>query len=247
MSSAKSVASPLPKQVDVPALAFHIDMLLLGLFALYVLSTLPQAVIRLFQPSEAFSGFFLRSAARSPAQRISPLRSESTRTLVREDALSRSNTATTLHGHVPPLPASKYTGEEERSVPTGFPALVTPVANRTRRTQASYVPTRVPRWTSVVHPSIACALNFRVSSGFSLRKLLVLLTYSVILLYAFLYRSNPFQDPNRWGYIAVSQIPIVVALAGKSNWLSWLSGVGYEKVSTNESRDPPSHSEANPA
>jgi ferric-chelate reductase len=230
MSSAKPVASPVPKQVDVPALAFHIDMLLLGLFALYVLSTLPRAVIRLFHPSEAFSGFFLRSAARSSAQRTAPLRSESTRTLIREDALSRSNTATTLHGHVPPLPASKYTGGEERNVTPGFPALVTPVANRSRRTKASYVPTRVPRWTTVVHPSLACALNFRVSAGFSLRRLLVLMTYSVIVLYACLYRSNPFQDPNRWGYIAVSQIPIVVALANKSNWLSWLSGVGYEKL-----------------
>lgn len=238
MAGAQSVASPHPKQVDVPALAFHIDMLLLGLFALYFLSTLPRAVIRLFQPSEAFSGFFLRSAA----QRTSPLRSESTRTLLREDTLSRSNTVTTSHGRthsVPPVP--KYTGveETETNVVQGFPALVTPVANRTRRSQPSYVPTRVPRWTSVLHPSLACALNFRVSPGFSLGRLIVLLTYVLIVLYGCFYGSDPFTDANRWGYIAVSQIPIVVVLANKSNWLSWLSGVGYEKVNINESCDPP--------
>ena len=235
MAGAQSVPSPHPKQVDVPALAFHIDMLLLGLFALYFLSTLPRTVIRLFQPSEAFSGFFLRSAA----QRISPLRSESTRTLLREDTLSRSNTVTTSHGRTHSVPAvPKYTGEEERNVPKGFPALVTPVANRTRRIQPSYAPTRMPSWTTILHPSLACALNFRVLPGFSLRRLLVLLTYALIVLYGCFYRSDPFQDPNRWGYIAVSQIPIVVVLANKSNWLSWLSGVGYEKVSINESREP---------
>jgi hypothetical protein len=75
MSGAQPFASTpsLHPPVDVPALAFHIDMLLLGLFFLYAVSTLPRALVRLFQPSEIFNGFFLRSSA----QRTSPWRTRS--------------------------------------------------------------------------------------------------------------------------------------------------------------------------
>ena len=95
---------------------------------------------------------------------------------------------------------------------------------RQRRTQASSYLHRGP------------SFNFRVSPDFSLGKLLVLVTYGLIVLYGCLYRSDPFPDYDRTGNIVVSQVPVVMALAGKSNWLSWLSGVGYEKVNINQSR-----------
>ena len=81
-----------------------------------------------------------------------------------------------------------------------------------------------------MHPTLAYALNFRVAPGFSFGKLLVLLAYAAIMIYASLRRSDPFSDSLRTGYVAISQIPIAVALAGKTNWLSWACGVGYEKV-----------------
>jgi len=118
---------------------------------------------------------------------------------------------------------------EERKFDT-FPALVIPVDNRTRGARLPRVPIHVPRWSTIVHPSLACALNFRVSPGFSFGQLLVVLIYSLIVLYASIFRSNPIKDSNRVAYIAVSQIPVVVAFANKSNLLSWVSGVGYEKV-----------------
>lgn len=253
MSGAQPLASTSthPPTVDVPALAFHIDILLLGLFVLYAVSTLPRALVRLFQPSEIFNGFFLRSSA----QHTSPWRSTSTRALLRRDTLGRSDTVATSQGHANTEPVHNSTAgalaavdEERNNTDGGFPALVTPVANRVRGTQPCYVPTRVPRWTTVVHPSLACALNYRVSSGISLGRILILMAYGIIVLYACLVGSNPFDDSNRWGYIAVSQIPIVVALANKSNWLSWVSGVGYEKVNINRSHHSPKslHSEANP-
>ena len=222
-------------------------MLQLSLFAFYVALTLPRAIVRLLQPAEIFNGFFLRTGA----QHTTPWRSDSVRTLLRADTLGRSNTVTTLKGHdnvqkghddVPPMPysASAHASlEEENNVTGDFQALVTPIANRARGIQQGYVPTRVPRWTTIIHPSLANALNYRVSAGFSFGKLLVLLTYALIVLYACLYRSNPLVDPNRETYIAVSQIPIVVALANKSNWLSWMSGVSYQKVNINESCTSP--------
>ena len=222
MSSPQSLANASTHKVNVPEFAFHIDALLLSLFALYVGLTLPRALVRLFQPSEIFNGFFLRSGARrAPPERNNSSRSN--RTLLRADTLGRSGTMKS-RGNA----SAGHSAGAHKST-DAFPAIVTPVARRPRNAQHSG-PTRVPRWTTIVHPSFAYALNFRVSPGFSLGKLLVLVTYAAIVFYACVYRSNPFIDYDRAGYIAVSQVPIVVALAGKSNWLSWLSGVGYEKV-----------------
>jgi len=233
MSGIQSFASATAHKVNVPAFAFHIDVLLLSLFALYVSLTLPRALVRLFQPSELLNGFFLRSGAqRNPPERNNSTRS--TRTLLRADTLGRSGTLTKWRGNVSAPPVDHSTGASKDT--DAFPVIVTPVARRARGAQQSSGPTRVPRWTTIVHPSLAYALNFRVSPGFSLGKLLVLVAYGLIMLYACVYYSNPFTDFDRSGYIAVSQVPIVMALAGKSNWLSWVCGVGYEKVNINQSR-----------
>ena len=110
-------------------------------------------------------------------------------------------------------PADSSTGANKGT--DAFPAIVTPVARRARSGQQPSAPTRVPRRTTIVHPSLAYALNFRVSPGFSLGKLLVLVlvAYGLIVLYACMYCSNPFTDFNRTGYITVSQLPIVMTLA----------------------------------
>src|SRR6266404_1981117 len=221
MSSLQSFASPQTHVVNLPAFAFRIDVVLLGLFALYVALTLPRALVRLFQPSEILNGFFLRSGAqRSPPSRNNSTRS--TRTLIRAETLGRSGTIT--KSRAPPMDHSTSAGKTMDT--DAFTAVVTPVARRARGAQQASAPTRVPRWTTIVHPSIAYALNFRVSPGFSLGKLLVLVAYGLVVLYACVFRSNPFTDFYRTGYIAASQIPVVVALAGKSNLLSWVSGVG---------------------
>lgn len=52
-----------------------------------------------------------------------------------------------------------------------------------------------------------------------------------LVLFATFDESDIFSDPKRAGYVAMAQIPIVVALATKNNVLTWLSGEGYEKVS----------------
>jgi hypothetical protein len=229
--------------INVPLFVFHIDVVLLSLFAFYVALTLPRALVRLFQPSELLNGFFLRSGTaprtstpplhRSDtrgrsggATRTKPMRSTSTRTNqtgrtlvdIPEDGEGGKNSKALI---IPPRP-----------VTAAAAAATTTRGSRSRRSPPSprRVPTRVPRWTTIFHPTFAYALNFRVAPGFSFGKLLVLLAYASLMLYASLYRSNPFADPLRTGWVAISQIPIAVALAGKTNWLSWACGVGYEKV-----------------
>ncbi|KAI0300107.1 ferric reductase like transmembrane component-domain-containing protein [Multifurca ochricompacta] len=227
--------TPHDHKINVPLFVFHIDILLLSLFALYVAFTLPRALVRLFQPSEILNGFFLRSGT-SPAP---PERSGSTRILKQADKIGRSGTVTRSNSNTRSQPirsTSTRTNHstrtlvdvpEDANLPDPFPAIVTPCARGSHKSRA---PTRVPRWTTIIHPTFAYALNFRVFPGFTLGKFLVLLTYGVIMLYASLFSSSPFTDPVRTGYVAMSQIPIVMALAGKTNWLSWVCGVGYEKL-----------------
>jgi hypothetical protein len=82
----------------------------------------------------------------------------------------------------------------------------------------------------ILRLTLACNLNFRVAPGISLGNLLVFLVYTSLMLYASLCRTNPLTNPKRTGYLAISQVPIAVALAGKTNWLALACGIGYEKV-----------------
>ena len=91
-------------------------------------------------------------------------------------------------------------------------------------------PTRVPRWSTLIHPFASYAINYRVAPSLSVGKLFVLAVYLGVIFYAAFYKSNPFTDPARAGFIAMSQIPIVIGLANKNNLLSYLCGVAYEKV-----------------
>jgi hypothetical protein len=125
--------------------------------------------------------------------------------------------------------------------PASPPALIVPRLTGTGLSRWHFAkhyraPTRVPRWATIVHPSLVYVLNLRVAPGFSFGKLVVILAYTIVVLHASLYRSNPFTDPLRAGYVVVSQIPIVVALAGRTNFLSWISGVSYQKVLVSFSR-----------
>jgi len=239
MSGTHSFASTRAHRIDAFIFVFHIDLLLLCLFALYVVFTIPRALVYFFQPSEFFNGFFLRSGSlnvphqgdtlgRSGTTRgTKPMRSISTRT---------NQTAHTLFDKSGNGAGGGGGGNwKTPSSPASPPALIVPPLtgpglSRRHITTPRRAPTRVPRWTTIVHPSLSYVLNFRIAPGFSFGKLAVILAYTTVVLYAFLYRSNPFTDPVRAGYVVMSQIPIVVALAGRTNILSWMGGVGYQKV-----------------
>jgi hypothetical protein len=235
MSGTLSFVPPQLHRLDPFLFVFHINVVLLGLFGLYVLLTIPRALVYLFQPSDVFNGFFLRSgssrafkgglAREGTTRSTKPMRSISTRTIK------------IVHMPVDTFGDDIGKGGIWKSQPSlaSPPALVIPqitAGGLSRRHLSSprRAPTRVPRWGTLVHPTIVYALNFRVAPGFSFGKLLVLLAYATVIGYASLLRSNPLTDPVRTGYVAMSQIPIAVALAGKTNWLSWASGVSYQKV-----------------
>ncbi|OAX40394.1 hypothetical protein K503DRAFT_687604 [Rhizopogon vinicolor AM-OR11-026] len=91
------------------------------------------------------------------------------------------------------------------------------------------LPPHVRAWSSRV-PTFGSILRYRLETGFSVGQALVLLVYFSVLVYAGLLKSNPFADPLRTGFVAMSQIPIVYLLATKNNLLGMLIGVGYEKL-----------------
>ena len=73
-------------------------------------------------------------------------------------------------------------------------------------------------------------LRSRVLPGVSGGQVVVVAIYCYLMGYAAWYDSNVFTDEERTGWIAVTQMPLLFALAQKSNFLSTLLGQGYEKV-----------------
>ncbi|THH32211.1 hypothetical protein EUX98_g1990 [Antrodiella citrinella] len=69
-----------------------------------------------------------------------------------------------------------------------------------------------------------------IVSGYSLGRIVLMLLYFGVLLFAALFRDSVFTNPVRDAWIAVSQLPFVVALATKNNVFSVLLGVGHEKL-----------------
>ena len=77
---------------------------------------------------------------------------------------------------------------------------------------------------------VAALFRKRVAPGRSMAQVSVLIIYFSVLLYGGVYKSSPFTDPVRTGWVAVSQVPFVIAFASKNNVLGMLLGFTYEKV-----------------
>ena len=73
-------------------------------------------------------------------------------------------------------------------------------------------------------------LRSRVLPGVSGGQVVIVVVYCYLMGYAAWYDSNIFTDEERTGWIAVTQMPLLFALAQKSNFLSTLLGQGYEKA-----------------
>lgn len=222
-----------PQSIDTPDFVFHIDVVFLGLFALYcVVWTLPRALVHLFQRAELPNGFFLRSGS-GTSPRTTPHDRFDTHCGVSATDTSTSSTVPA----VVYIPEYGVKGEKGESSEAQCPALIisprTASAADVKGPVSRRVPTLVSRWMRsmrILRLTFAYALNFRIAPGFSFGNLLVFLVYYTLILYASLRRPNPLTNPHRLGYLAISQVPFAVALAGKTNWLGLACGRGYEKV-----------------
>jgi hypothetical protein len=105
--------------------------------------------------------------------------------------------------------------------------------------QPYFPPTHVPSVPRFFRPLLSLSrlpLPFPPTSPsskpYSLKQVFIVVSYCVILFYALMYRSNPFVDATRPGWVSTSQIPLVLGLGVKGNvlGLGGLLGVGYERL-----------------
>jgi hypothetical protein len=228
---------PQPQLVSIPSFVLQIDAVFLGLFALYVVLTLPRSLIRLFQHSEISKGFFLRSGtapSHSLRQLVSHTPHDGPGATKKKPIRLPISLTSPIEDKLVDKPLNDVDVKRHKSGKSQHRAFtIPPSATAPADTKGFFsrrVPPRVLRWMRILHPTVAYALNFRVAPGISIRNLLVFLTYAALIISASLSRPNPLANPHLIGYLAISQVPIALVLAGKTNWLGLACGAGYEKV-----------------
>ncbi|KAI0354067.1 incomplete iron reductase [Trametes cingulata] len=230
-----STTAPTPAHASGPvvnnsALVWNVDIFLLCAVALFVLMLLPRAAIRFTHKREWVDGHLLHSATvDAPAS------------VVRRPSKRDAVIAPVSSAHIP-VPKAGYPAYEledtEKWASTTDAShtyashadllrKASTASGRERRRQN--VPTHMPGWSTML-PTLAAILRTTIRPGLTIGKGLVELTYFAVLLYAGLYKSNPFTQPIRAGFVAVSQIPIVIALGTKNSVVGALIGFGYERL-----------------
>lgn len=211
VSNATSNFPAAAPKFDTIAFVFHINVLTLALFALFAAFTLPRLLTRFSRGSEWSRGYFLYSVTAENARKawkskyhISPPPVES---VSRRAAFSGSDESHTLNSHTHLI---RRKDEKGRKL---------------------YLPPHTQSWSGRYH-RISAFLGQECVPGYSIGRSIVVLGYFLIILYATVYKSSPFSDPQRAGFIAMSQLPLVFALGTKNNVLGMVLALGYEKVST---------------
>lgn len=195
-------------------LLFHVDILLLSFLGLCFLIAVPRMLARLGRMSEWTDVLYLRSYRDGSSGR----RGSS------EDTLRRPRIDKTYSELTVNKRESQAEVIEVQPMGSSRQTLSLPV-----QTPPKHVPT-----LSTIFPGISWLLSMSVRPGYTVGKLLLMLAYLGVMLYAGIYKSNPFTNPTRAGLVATSQIPLVFVVATKNNVVSALTGYGYEKVSAPE-------------
>lgn len=193
-------------------LVYHADILLFGVISAFAIANFPRAYARLSRRSEWSQALRLHY---SPVLRksINPIINQNPPISYPFDypssnSDSHSDPSLTACNSLPYRPAwhDPYIEKELPTTPQPGP--------------------------SPSYPShhVTSLLRYRVFDNYSFGQLLLILIYLAIMFYISFYESSPFSDPHRTGWVAISQVPFVYALATKNNIIGIMVGVGYEKV-----------------
>ncbi|TFK81375.1 incomplete iron reductase [Polyporus arcularius HHB13444] len=215
-------------------LVFDVDMFLLAGLAVFFLVLLPRAIIRFTHKREWVDGHFLRSVhLEDPAATsVGVPRGPSTK---RPDVVSPAyisssgyNVDGSSYGH----PYKEQWGLETDVSHTyvSHTDLLRKATTASRReVRRPSLPTHI-LGVSTLFPALAAFLRKDIRPGLTIGKSFILACYSAIILYAGLFMSNPLSQPVRAGFVAVSQLPVVVLLGTKNNLAGMLIGFGYERL-----------------
>lgn len=207
-TSTTTTSHVVASKFDTIAFVFHIDIFIFAFFGLFACLTLPRLFTRLSRGSEWAHGYFFYTATPEKARKVwkskyvisPPLESVSHRA-----AFSGSDESHTFNSHTHLV---RRNDEKGRKL---------------------HLPPHTQSWAGRYH-KISAFLGRTCFPGYSIGRSMVVLGYFLIILYATVYKSSPFSDPQRAGFVAMSQLPIVFALATKNNILGMLLALGYEKV-----------------
>ncbi|KAG6837411.1 hypothetical protein H0H93_010029 [Arthromyces matolae] len=193
-------------------LVLHVTLFIVIVLGFGVLLRVPRAFARMWRPSQWLNGHFFWHTSSSRETRVRRVHHSKTlsddypseASSVAETKESASDDSHTLYVHNQQHPSQQTPTEFK------FPPHIATCPRFLRR--------------------LVTLHRVRISPGFSVSQAVVMTCYFSTLIYAGLYRSSPFSDPVRTGWLAVSQIPIVIALATKNNILGTLLGFTYEKL-----------------
>lgn len=189
-------------KLDVGVLVYHTVIVLLALVALVVILRIPRAFARLWRASEWTRGHLLGYQPYAGPPQVP---------------------------YVGPGPTLDYSNLKGVGTSQDSHIYETKFAVFARESTGAYPPHIEP--TPLFLRPVVSLLRSRVAPGFSATQIAVCAGWLAVMLYPAIYRSaGPFTDFDRYGYIAVSQIPFVVAFATKNNILGMFLGMGYEKV-----------------
>ncbi|KAL4080085.1 ferric reductase like transmembrane component-domain-containing protein [Scleroderma yunnanense] len=207
-------ASPVSNHLDISdeSLVFHVDVVIIIVILVLAIFKTPRSIARLRNRSEWFQGLLLRYRPLNHKPRID-LNTESMYLQSDPSNLPVDLDNSTISYHttakaLPPLPSQ---------VLKKVSAAPHPGAEH------------IPVFSSVAH-RVENVLTRRVHEGYTIKHVLLIVGYMAIVAYSGFYKSNPFSDPMRAGWVATSQIPFVYIFATKNNVIGMLLGVGYEKL-----------------
>jgi ferric-chelate reductase len=215
-------------KMDVNTFIFHINLILFCFFALFVLWRAVGTVARFSQTYEWGRGLILRRKEVKTVYKNRP-----------EVFANQTSwfSSTTEVGHstddIKTNNDEKFAGSDEshtyvsHSQPDAAKLGKEEVYQHAR--YANYPPRMPSSIFRFMYPCVS-AMRTRVNDGMTLGQALILALYAVLVAYAAFYKSNPFTDPKRAGWVAISQIPVVVTLGTKNNLVGMLLSVGYEKI-----------------
>ena len=219
-ATSRSTATTATTTLNPETLVFHLDILLVAIIGAFILFRLPRALARLSTPLEWTNGHFLRHS--TPPSRPSHT----------ELVLSKKAPRTTDHSFsgIPSEHGLDFTSNYSHSLfAEGYVAHRRKYNKRSSKANNAY-PAHVQASPAFALPFLPI-LRHRIAPGFSVGQIIVLSGYFAILLYATLSDSNPFTDPLRAGWVAVSQFPLMFAFAAKNSIVGILLGLSYEKAS----------------
>lgn len=203
-------------------LVFHVNLFLVAVTAVFVLATLPRALARFSRAAEWGNGHILHSVNlnhRRP-RRLPPSPPPQSAGKVPASPPADEPYTASSSGH------DGVTSEESHTYVSHTNLIRRPTNGKAAE---NMLPPHVRAWSSIL-PPVGNILRYRLDSGFSAGQAMVLGVYTAVLIYPVFLKSDPFNDPLRTGFVAISQMPLVYMLGTKNNILGMFLAMGYERL-----------------